>query len=80
MVICCIKIRARRACNGFRACIFNREKEGNMDILEILNFIIKMVLVGGAVLIGTFILAVIVGSVRELVKLFISGPDTKGKK
>ena len=51
-----------------------------MDILEIINFIIKMVLVGGAVLIGTFILAVIVGSVRELVKLFISGPNTKGKK
>ena len=51
-----------------------------MDILEILNFIIKMVLVGGAVIIGVFILAVIVSSVRELVKLFISGPDTKGKK
>lgn len=51
-----------------------------MDILEIINFIIKMVLVGGAVLIGTSILAVIVGSVRELVKLFISSPDTKGKK
>ena len=51
-----------------------------MDILEIINFIIKMVLVGGAVIIGVFILAVIVGSVRELVKLFISDPDTKGKK
>ena len=51
-----------------------------MDIIEILNFIIKMVLVGGAVIIGVFILAVIVGSVRELVKLFISDSDTKGKK
>ena len=51
-----------------------------MDILEIINFIIKMVLVGGTVIIGVFILAVIVGSVCELVKLFISGPDTKGKK
>ena len=51
-----------------------------MDILEIINFIIKMLLVGGAVIIGIFILAVIVGSVRGLVELFISGPDTKGKK
>lgn len=51
-----------------------------MDILEIINFIIKMMLVGGAVIIGIFILAVVVGSVHELVKLFISGPDTKGKK
>lgn len=51
-----------------------------MDILEIINFIIKMILVGGAVIIGIFILAVVVGSVRELVKLFISGPDMKGKK
>ena len=51
-----------------------------MDILEIINLIIKMMLVGAAVIIGTFILAVIIGSVRELVKLFISGPNTKGKK
>ena len=52
-----------------------------MDILEIINFIIKMVLVGGAVLIGTFILAVVVGSVRELIKIFNGNlDDKKGKK
>ena len=52
-----------------------------MDILEIINFIIKMMLVGGAVIIGIFILAVVVGSVRELIKIF-SGDlgDKKGKK
>jgi hypothetical protein len=52
-----------------------------MDILEIINFIIKMILVGGAVLIGTFILAIIVGSVRELIKIFNGNlDDKKGKK
>nr|DAJ28890.1 MAG TPA: hypothetical protein [Caudoviricetes sp.] len=51
-----------------------------MDILEILNFIIKMVLVGGAVIIGLFILAVVVVSVRELIKAFNGDFDKKGKK
>lgn len=52
-----------------------------MEILEIINFIIKMILVGGAVLIGTFILAIIVGSVRELIKIFNGNlDDKKGKK
>lgn len=52
-----------------------------MDILEIINFIIKMLLVGGAVIIGIFILAVIVGSVREL-KIFFGEANSqkKGKK
>lgn len=53
-----------------------------MDILEIINFIIKMILVGSAVLIGTFILAIIVGSVRELLKIFFGEANSqkKGKK
>lgn len=53
-----------------------------MEILEIINFIIKMILVGGAVLIGTFILAIIVGSVRELLKIFFGEANSqkKGKK
>lgn len=51
-----------------------------MDLLGLLNLIISMILLGGIAIVGIFILAVIVGSVRELVKLFISGPDTKGKK
>lgn len=53
-----------------------------MDILEIINFIIKMVLVGGTVIIGIFILAVIVGSVRELLKIFFGDTNSqkKGKK
>lgn len=53
-----------------------------MEILEIINFIIKMILVGCAVLIGTFILAIIVGSVRELLKIFFGEANSqkKGKK
>ena len=51
-----------------------------MDLLGLLNLIISMILLGGIAIVGIFILAVIIGSVRELVKLFISGPDTKGKK
>ena len=50
-----------------------------MDILEIINFIIKMILVGGAVLIGTFILAIIVGSVRELLKIFFGEANSQKK-
>ena len=53
-----------------------------MEILEIINFIIKMLLVGGAVIIGIFILAVVVGSVRELLKIFFGEANSqkKGKK
>lgn len=53
-----------------------------MDILEIINFIIKMILVSGAVLIGIFILAIIIGSVRELLKIFFGEANSqkKGKK
>jgi len=51
-----------------------------MDLLGFLNIIISMVLLGGVALVGIFILAVIIISIRELIKVFVSGPNTKGKK
>ena len=53
----------------------------NAILVGIFALIIKMMLVGGAVIIGIFILAVVVGSVRELIKIFNGDlGDNKGKK
>jgi hypothetical protein len=51
-----------------------------MDLLGLLNIILSMMLLGIIALAGIFILAVIIISIRELIKVFISGPNTKGKK
>lgn len=51
-----------------------------MDLLGLLNIILSMMLLGIIALAGIFILAIIIISIRELIKVFISGPNTKGKK
>lgn len=52
-----------------------------MDLLGLLNLIISMILLGGIAIVGIFILAVIIGSVRELIKIFNGNlDDKKGKK
>lgn len=51
-----------------------------MDLLGLLNLIISMILLGGIAIVGIFILAVIIGSVRELIKAFNGDFDKKGKK
>lgn len=51
-----------------------------MDLLGLLNLIISMILLGGIAIVGIFILAVIIGSVRELIKIFNGDFDKKGKK
>lgn len=52
-----------------------------MDLLGLLNLIISMILLGGIAIVGIFILAVIIGSVRELIKIFNGNLDhKKGKK
>lgn len=52
-----------------------------MDLLGLLNLIISMILLGGIAIVGIFILAVIIGSVRELIKIFNGDlGDKKGKK
>ena len=52
-----------------------------MDLLGLLNIIISMILLGGIAIVGVFILAVVVVSVRELIKIFNGNlDDKKGKK
>lgn len=52
-----------------------------MDLLGLLNLIISMILLGCIAIVGIFILAVIIGSVRELIKIFNGDlGDKKGKK
>lgn len=51
-----------------------------MDLLGLLNIILSMMLLGIIALAGIFILAVVVISVRELIKAFNGDFDKKGKK